>query len=1743
MASSADEHYEKESEDKELTSASEDDDSSEDEEIRQMKEELERIRAEKKQSKKEMKKEKLRKLIEAEKSDLKSSIKGKSTKMSLQPEHFNDQHKLPEDNGAALTDRNLNLNDPIHSEVCRRGSPDSSNISTNAEHAEPTTQTLEMPENRRQAQEIVESRQNIPVDYIDFELFISKIGLGRFYPETLQLSDVMKIKAERFPRNLEDIATMFIRNLVMINFNCRDKVLEEYIHGIPLPDDEKLVSGDYLDRILGDQNKQNSNVVNPLDLILAVFKCSSPMLKQILSAKLFMCQLAIPLVFPAVGNDPLLVSMWPLRSLVIDRKTEKGSFQNTADNCPCQIISFIRFGRPTISKSKLINEILTDQYHNTFFNKDCPLGTTKRTLSEGMIESAWYLPSSKSTLFKNVCMFLNLRGDGENLAEQVKVVSKISSVVVITTEANTLDNTKCQQLILALQQEKTGVIIAIDAKKESKTSVKPKLQPYSDINLQLEKQTRCIILSIEDQDRSIAEIKNEMRDGIKELIHGMKDLPLSERLRKCSAGIDENNECYSKTRKMANGIIRLIPDKCTSTSAKEQVVPLQGELWRTWSKKNKDANKASKLKSLEEHEQFNHEMKQIRLKQMHMCEHLHSFMRTFLNLLLELLPSKKECEVFVLWLKHLFDERSRSILPTYLSKYQSDWQALKSARGQKNLTATKELRDQLDKSEYHLAEASFGFEHLCREMGQIYEAVCTCKTTDKHLEELKLQLPMVTAKLLLLGLPFEIMDGDAANVPILWVKAVLINLREMIGDKKLLALSVLGIQSSGKSTLLNTMFGLQFAVSAGRCTRGVFMQLVYVDDTCFPFDYILVIDTEGLRAPELGHQKYSHDNELATFVIGLGDITIVNIKGENTAEVKDVLQISVHAFLRLKLANKRLNLKQSCVFVHQNVPAIDANDKMMHGRQKFVEILDAMTKEAADQEDIAEIHSFNQVIEFDSEINVWYFSDLWRGDPPMCPANPGYSENVTNVRNAVFDLTKKRDTYLTLTDTISRIEDLWNGILKDDFVFSFRNSLELKAYNNMERKCQSLSWELEKSVLEFMRSDAESSLIDCKNPDDLDKVIPSITKRLATKIGTMVSSMLIELDAFIEGNTLKDVMIQWKQSKQNRFKILADDLIVKSRSEINKTKEEIRFKKIRVSEQTKHEMEINEMAKQLALKMRGKSPEETDLKQMFDEKWYTWIEKFASTDVLDVVSIKDQIESILCEKFPSDAAYLDETNTFDAQYYENMSKLECTIPIECISDKHISIHKKYYVLNKESLDKCKSQTFDITNKILRKIDTTLSELNAQDKRFHLSYVTEIVHIVHNYIDEHNSKKAKEYKFNLLPPFRAMILAHVLRYATFFFTTLNDAYNQKHSPKAQMQEYKGTAWGLFKNLVQSKTEDFIALGFFREAIMKTVVEHVSGLLPIDAQDNILSLFSNGKFSLLKDILIHLAETEDFVKIKQFIEDPRAFAEDWIIELTNKMLFEEETDGVNSFTRLAKCRISKIFSQLLKSILQATQSTKTSIAIWIERFVKHSNDSKGLPLSKATFVHVQDRNVPDLQNFVGMLKDEISAMEYDVIASFKEKAANTFKWKTNPVISIMDKLWGCTAVCMFCGEPCMNTDKNHTNDGHSHKCLQHRPVGIHGLRWEDNNKLCENFCNHLLNTDILYANIMGKTGKYREYKTNFPDWEIAPNSDASKYWKWIFVKFQKQLQKMHNTELPTFPAIWNTILKSEAIASLG
>jgi energy-coupling factor transporter ATP-binding protein EcfA2 len=104
-------------------------------------------------------------------------------------------------------------------------------------------------------------------------------------------------------------------------------------------------------------------------------------------------------------------------------------------------------------------------------------------------------------------------------------------------------------------------------------------------------------------------------------------------------------------------------------------------------------------------------------------------------------------------------------------------------------------------------------------------------------------------------------------------------------------ISILGPQSSGKSTLLNFLFGCDFATSEGRCTRGIY-------GTLFRFgnknkgkfshlshcDGILAIDTEGLGAitndkDNNNKDRKQFDEKLLLYCMAVSDFVIVNVKG------------------------------------------------------------------------------------------------------------------------------------------------------------------------------------------------------------------------------------------------------------------------------------------------------------------------------------------------------------------------------------------------------------------------------------------------------------------------------------------------------------------------------------------------------------------------------------------------------------------------------------------------------------------------------------------------------------------------------------------------------------------------------------------------------------------------------------------------------------------------------------------------
>uniref|UniRef100_K3WN04 VLIG-type G domain-containing protein n=1 Tax=Globisporangium ultimum (strain ATCC 200006 / CBS 805.95 / DAOM BR144) TaxID=431595 RepID=K3WN04_GLOUD len=206
---------------------------------------------------------------------------------------------------------------------------------------------------------------------------------------------------------------------------------------------------------------------------------------------------------------------------------------------------------------------------------------------------------------------------------------------------------------------------------------------------------------------------------------------------------------------------------------------------------------------------------------------------------------------------------------------------------------SKPNRERIDDTVEAWNLAVLGMDHLWRELSHLYAADLNNRS---HLADM-------AAQHLLDGFSLELMDGDAAMVNMKWIQGVLNALDAKLPNAKVQILSVMGVQSSGKSTLLNYMFGVRLRTSVSRCTRGVSMQLLKCEDRD-KYDYIILMDTEGVRAPEYVGRDDSvwRDNRMATLAVLPADATIVLTKGESTDTINEILPIVLSVHLDSELA-------------------------------------------------------------------------------------------------------------------------------------------------------------------------------------------------------------------------------------------------------------------------------------------------------------------------------------------------------------------------------------------------------------------------------------------------------------------------------------------------------------------------------------------------------------------------------------------------------------------------------------------------------------------------------------------------------------------------------------------------------------------------------------------------------------------------------------------------------------------------
>ncbi len=1013
--------------------------------------------------------------------------------------------------------------------------------------------------------------------------FLERIGLLQYYPKTLSLQDALHIRktildlslSGTYPKTLQEVPFLLLHKLMSYDPKCLTDLRQTDIKEKDLPtskkkkkdfpddsDDDSVpdsnddrVPGSNGDSIHGSNDDsvpdsgeeikkvepaEVSETTHPIDCLLALLICSDDFLCQDLYSKLAKCQRAIPFAIPNPFTKKLMLSLWSMQSIIYDwklafeGKTSKQTHQVV--NYPMPIVTFLRMGseKKSISKSKLLNEVISEseQSYNYFFHRNCSGGSLKRVLGEGLVDMFWYLPNGKKTdLFPNAIAFFNLHGDARDHPKQMELLSSMSSMCfILVTEKNIqFDSIKKSITKLCTSPDRTQFLADTNQKNIKKT-----LSNYSVINLMSQTDFEVIKTVREEINSAFTSFT-----GVKCLASHVKDnSPITT---------DEEFEPYKVGKLQANEVVdHVLNFKGNKHNMKQELLPLQGEhYWRKWANKEKELYRQTLRgnQSVQEYQdKIRIEQSEVRSDQHKHINSLTPITAAFIRELLHLEgPENRPFRnYFLQCLKLELNNLSQKSTSKVYEDYRSVRLKLASLVNNEETTHEEKtpqrvtLRESLKILGEEIINSSIGLEHLLREVGQIYEAAQSKK-------EMKCisRLPKAVAELLVDGYPLELMDGDAAHVPLQWVSAVLEEAAELLNDPQVFVISVLGIQSTGKSTMMNTTFGVQFNVSAGRCTRGAYMQLLLLDEEikkATKCSYVLIVDTEGLRALELDPEKtQKHDNELATFVIGLANVTLINIYGEVPGEMDNILQTSVHAFLRMS----KIKYPRSCHFVHQNA---SENAKSEVGREHFLAKLNKFTRIAAEEESCErDYECFNDVIQFDDQTDVHHFPGLWRGDPPMAPVNQGYSTAAQQLKLSIIKCICNRAGQgdLSLRSFQQRMKDLWKALLNETFIFSFKNTLEIRAYKKMEEVYGDCHWSFRQSLLEWehkavnrIKSEPEATMSELKE---------KLKKELQDLIQLKHSHFQKTMEQYFRGKDA-DILKDWKGSFENKLEMLSKKL-------------------------------------------------------------------------------------------------------------------------------------------------------------------------------------------------------------------------------------------------------------------------------------------------------------------------------------------------------------------------------------------------------------------------------------------------------------------------------------------------------------------------------------------------------------------------------------------------------------------------
>lgn len=792
---------------------------------------------------------------------------------------------------------------------------------------------------------------------------LSLLGLETYQVQKLSLQDALQISSDSVrnwaPQSPRDLPWNFLRKLQALNAEARSStavVLDAPPDARPVEKEsqvEEIVYWDTADDVAADiysfsELPAPDTPVNPLDLLCALLLSSDSFLRQEVVLKMSLCQFALPLVLPDAEHHGHTFLLWALRGVVrtwwSPPPRGAGGLREDSMVLPrAPAFAFVRMEVSSNSKSQLLNAVLSPGHRqrNCFWHRDLGAGAGPREIADGLVEISWFLPSGREDLdlFPEPVAFLNLRGDIGSHWLQFRLLTEVSSAVFILTDNVSRKEYKLLSSMKGSATKCYFILSPCRGKRNTNLRLLGRLLPV----LRVDHSHVLVKVSSTDSARFVRRLRSIVAHVARSPCRRLSLEDMAHAARKLGLRVDEDcEECQRAKDRMERvaGSVR-------------GALRLQGDPGGTVAPADRGP-----------------------------VGGLQDFVAGLSC------PSPGEKQYFLRWME-----------------WGLAWASPPRPRPSPEpvLAPRAKLAGVTDPGEPPRLEP-LGLEHFLREMGQLYEAEsCLVEAGKLPAGQRRFaHFPGLAAELLLRGLPLELVDGSTLSAPLRWVTGLLRELQTRLGRRsRLVVLSAVGVPGTGKSTLLNTMFGLRFTTGSTRGPRGASMQLVTVAESFsqdLGCDHILVIDSGGVIAGALATAsgRFELEVSLATLIMGLSNVTVVSL-----ADTRSVPPAVLHAFRRLEKAGH----VPSPQFVHQSLHDASAPGPKPRDRRWLLDQLGDGSRATAHGDKQSDgLRTLADLAFCDPEkLHVWHIPSLWQGVPPMAAVSLGYSDAVFELKRCLLE--------------------------------------------------------------------------------------------------------------------------------------------------------------------------------------------------------------------------------------------------------------------------------------------------------------------------------------------------------------------------------------------------------------------------------------------------------------------------------------------------------------------------------------------------------------------------------------------------------------------------------------------------------------------------------------------------------------------------------------------------------------------